>query len=61
MEKNPLEFQLLYQQKPDNNYFANTKKARYVQNIFFVSWKCEPLTPLLTSVQRHPTVFCSNT
>lgn len=27
IENNPLEMELLYEQKPDNNYFANKKKA----------------------------------
>ncbi|OPJ58758.1 hypothetical protein AV530_000517 [Patagioenas fasciata monilis] len=27
MEKNPLEMELLYEQKPDNNYFANNEEA----------------------------------
>lgn len=54
--KNLLEILLLYQQKLDNNYFANNEDM--YKTFIFLSWHCEHLIPLLALHQRHPTAFC---
>lgn len=61
MEKNPLEIQLLYEQKLDNNYFANSNKTTPAMHItsFFSPGKVNILCLSLPQFRGIPQGFAA--